>query len=290
MKLATFTHNGATRIGVVIDDLIVDTQDAPNIPADMCEFLAGGQIMMGELRQHVAENKITFPLSEVHLEAPVQHPQKYLAVGLNYRDHVEEVGGTAPEFPSFFNKQVTCINGPYDPIHKPRISDHLDYECELGVVIGKQCRHVPRDKATEVIAGYTICNDVSVRDWQRRSATTTLGKSWDSHGPIGPWIVTADELGDPHSLDLRTDVNGGMRQETNSKYLIHDCFDQVAYLSTVCTLMPGDIISTGTTSGVAHAMRPEPGWLKIGDKVRVTIEKLGYIENEVIAEPDNVLY
>jgi 2-keto-4-pentenoate hydratase/2-oxohepta-3-ene-1,7-dioic acid hydratase in catechol pathway len=176
------------------------------------------------------------------------------------------------------------VTGPGDPIHLPRASSALDYEGELGFVIGRRCRHVPRDRAREVIAGYVIVNDVSVRDWQRRAPTMTLGKSFDTHGPVGPWIVTPDEVGNPHALDLRTFVNGEQRQHSNTKNLIFDCFAQVETLSTVFTLLPGTIVSTGTPGGVAAAMNP-PKWLKAGDVVRIEIEKIGKLENEVIDEP-----
>ena len=184
----------------------------------------------------------------------------------------------------FFNKQVTCVNGPFDPIWMPRVSDKLDYEGELAFVIGKRCRHVPKERAREVIAGYLICNDVSVRDWQQRSPTMTLGKSFDTHGPLGPWLVTADELGDPHVLDLETTVDGERRQKSNTKHLVFDCFAQVETLSTVFTLEPGDVVSTGTCGGVGVAMNPR-GYLKVGQRVRIEISGLGAIENEVIPEP-----
>ena len=170
------------------------------------------------------------------------------------------------------------------PIQRPRVSAALDYEGELGFVIGRRCRHVPRDRAHEVIAGYIIVNDVSVRDWQRRAATMTLGKSFDTHGPCGPWIVTPDEIGDPHTLELRTLVNGEERQHSNTRHLFFNCFEQIETLSTVFTLQPGTIISTGTPAGVAGAMKP-PKWLKPGDVVRIEIERIGHIESRVIDEP-----
>ena len=171
-------------------------------------------------------------------------------------------------------------------MHVPRASHVLDYEGELGFVIGRRCRHVSRDDARDVIAGYLIVNDVTVRDWQLRVPTWTIGKSFDTHGPIGPWIVTADELPDPHQLDLRTWVNGELRQESNTKQLIFDCFALVEHLSTAFTLEPGDIVATGTPSGVGIALRP-PKLLKHGDVVRIEIEGLGRLENPVIDEPES---
>ena len=177
------------------------------------------------------------------------------------------------------------MTGPSDPIHLPRVSSALDYEGELGFVIGRRCRHVPKGRALEVIAGFLIVNDVSVRDWQFKAPTMTLGKSFDTHGPIGPWIVTPDEIGDPHALSLRTWVNGELRQDSNTKHLLYDCYDQVETLSTVCTLEPGDVLSTGTPSGVGMAKRP-PRFLKAEDVVRIEIERIGWIENRVIVEPE----
>jgi 2-keto-4-pentenoate hydratase/2-oxohepta-3-ene-1,7-dioic acid hydratase in catechol pathway len=162
----------------------------------------------------------------------------------------------------------------------------LDYEGELAFVIGRRCRHVPKARAREVIAGYTVCNDVSVRDWQMRVRTMTMGKSFDTHGPLGPWIVTSDELEDPHTLGLRTWVNGELRQDSNTKELIFDCFDLVEHLSTAFTLEPGDVISTGTPSGVGIAKKP-PLLLVAGDVVKIEIEGIGTIENPVIDEPED---
>lgn len=285
MKLATFTHQGRTGIGVVTDESIVDlAAAAPALPREMVAFLGAGREALDIARKAVASKAGRIALSSLKLEAPIARPPEFLAIGLNYADHVAETGREKPSFPMFFNKQATCVVGPNDPIHLPRASKALDYEGELGFVIGRRCRHVPRDRAHEVIAGYLIVDDVSVRDWQMRAPTMTLGKSFDTHGPIGPWIVTPDEIGDPHALDLKTFVNGEMRQHSNTQHLIFDCFAQVETLSTVFTLLPGTIVSTGTPSGVAAAMKP-PKWLVAGDVVRIEIEKIGKLENQVIAEP-----
>ena len=285
MKLATFTHQARTGIGVVTDESIVDlAAAAPELPREMVAFLGAGRDALDIARKAVAGKAGRIALSSLKLEAPIARPPEFLAIGLNYADHVAETGRDKPSFPMFFNKQATCVVGPNDPIHLPRVSKALDYEGELGFVIGRRCRHVPRDRAHEVIAGYLIVDDVSVRDWQMRAPTMTLGKSFDTHGPIGPWIVTPDEIGDPHALDLKTFVNGEMRQHSNTRHLIFDCFAQVETLSTVFTLLPGTIVSTGTPGGVAAAMKP-PKWLVAGDLVRIEIEKIGKLENQVIAEP-----
>jgi len=285
MKLVTFTHQATTRLGIISGDQVVDLAAAsPKLPRDMNAFLGAGAEAMSTARAAETNARARLPLADVRLEAPVMRPPKFLAIGLNYADHVAESGMEKPPVPVFFNKQSTCVVGPYDPIHLPRVSSLLDYEGELAFVIGRRCRHVPAERAHEVIAGYTIVNDVSVRDWQLRTPTMTMGKSFDTHGPMGPWLVTPDEVGDPHALELRTLVDGEVRQHSNTRQLIYDCFAQVEHLSTAFTLEPGDVVTTGTPSGVGGAMRP-PRFLTAGSVVRVEIEKLGYIENKVIDEP-----
>jgi len=285
MKVATFTHGGSTRLGLVTGDAIVDLATAaPGLPRDTVAFLAAGGPAIAAARRADANGTARLALAEVQLEAPILRPPKFLAIGLNYADHVRESGMEAPPVPVFFNKQSTCVTGPYHPIHLPRVSPLLDYEGELAFVIGRRCRHLPWKRAHEVIAGYLVVNDVSVRDWQLRTPTMTMGKSFDTHGPMGPWLVTPDEIGDPHALELRTWVNGELRQHSNTRELIFDCFAQVEHLSTAFTLEPGDVVTTGTPSGVGGAMSP-PRFLAAGDVVRVEIERIGHIENRVIAEP-----
>ncbi len=293
MKLATFTHDATTRIGVVIHDTadgspeIVDLATAaPELPTEMTALLEEGTAALARAAEAARSASTRIPVAQVHLEPPVLRPPKFLAIALNYADHVAESGRERPEVPVFFNKQSTCVIGAHDPIHVPRVSDKVDYEGELGVVIARRCRHVPRERAAEVIAGFLCVNDVSTRDWQFRSPTMTLGKSFDSHGPCGPWLVTADEIGDPHALEIKTWVNGDLRQSSRTDRMLYDCFEQIAHLSTVCTLEPGDIIATGTPAGVGAARKP-PSFLTPGDKVRVEIERIGAIENPVVAEPDD---
>ncbi len=288
MKLATFTHDGSTRIGVVDGDQVVDlSAAAPALPHEMVAILEAGQEALVAAHGAVGDAAAArIPLADVRLEAPIARPPKFLAVGLNYADHVAESGLETPQHPTIFNKQSTCVTGPTDPVHLPRASHVLDYEGELGFVIGKRCRHVSRDDAADVIAGYTVINDVSVRDWQLRVPTWTMGKSFDTHGPIGPWIVTADEIPDPHQLRLRTWVNDDLRQDSNTKELIFDCFGLVEHLSTAFTLEPGDVVATGTPGGVGIAFKP-PKLLVAGDSMRIEIEGIGEIVNEVIAEPED---
>ena len=287
MRLATFTHAGTTRIGAVVGDEVVDlAEEDPGLPREMEAFLAAGAAALAAAERATGRAAARIPLDDVRLEAPVLRPRKILAVGLNYADHIAESGMKPPEFPTIFNKQVTSVTGPYDPIHLPRVSGALDYEGELAFVIGRRCRHVPRARAPEVIAGYLVLDDVTVRDWQLRTPTWTMGKSFDTHCPMGPWIVTADELGDPHSLGIRTWVNGELRQDSNTKELVHDCFSLVEHLSTAFTLEPGDVVTTGTPGGVGIGMKP-PQLLAVGDVVRVAIDRIGQLENPVIEEPAN---
>ncbi|MFT5444005.1 MAG: 2-keto-4-pentenoate hydratase/2-oxohepta-3-ene-1,7-dioic acid hydratase in catechol pathway, partial [Myxococcota bacterium] len=268
MKLCTFTHGARTRIGVLRGDQIIDlSAAAPELPTEMVAFLEAGDAALEAARNATGH---TLQLASVHLEAPVLRPPKILAVGLNYADHIAETGMDTPEFPMIFNKQSTSAHPPGEPFHLPRVSTKLDYEGELGFVIGKRCRHVPREQASEVIAGYTVVNDVTVRDWQARVPTMTMGKSFDTHCPMGPFLVTSDEVPDPHSLDLKTWVNGELRQHSNTKHLIFDCFTLVEHLSTAFTLEPGDVVATGTSSGVGIGFRPRK-WLVEGDVVRIAI-------------------
>ena len=288
MKLVTFSCRGRQSIGKVVGTQVIDlpASDAA-LPRTMLELLQAGPTALERARAVSVERAVTYPLADVRLEAPVPNPSKFLAIGMNYRKHVQEAieaGIKVPDSQVWFNKQVSCVNGPYDPVHLPRASDKLDYEAELGVVIGKRCRHVSVADAPSVVAGYLVCNDVSVRDWQMRSPTMMLGKSFNTHGPIGPWIVTADEVADPHALRLRMRVNGELRQDVSTGEMIHNIWDQIAYLSTVMTLEPGDILATGTPSGVGAAMKP-PSFRQLGDVMRVEIDGIGHIENLVIAEP-----
>jgi 2-keto-4-pentenoate hydratase/2-oxohepta-3-ene-1,7-dioic acid hydratase in catechol pathway len=289
MKLVTFTHEADTRIGLLKDDAIIDlSQAAASLPRDMLGFLEAGETAMAQARNAQA-NEPHLRLDEVKLEACIRRPPKILAIGLNYRAHAEESGMEIPKTPFVFTKQSTSANGPYDPIHVSEDSKMLDYEGELGVVIGKRCRRISEEEAPNVIAGFCIVNDVSVRDWQLRGkpSSFTMGKSWDTHCPMGPAIVTPDEV-DPHHLQLKTYVNGELRQDTSTDDLIFNSYELIAFLSTAFTLEAGDVIPTGTPSGVGIAMKP-PASLHAGDVVRVEIDGLGHIENEVIEEPGDVV-
>lgn len=285
MKLVTFTHDGDTRIGAVRDGRVIDlSAAAPELPRDMKSFLGAGERAWQRAREAADAAPDGVPLDAVRLEAPVTDPGKILAIGLNYADHVAESGAKPPRHQIWFNKQCNTVAGPADPILIPAVAPNfVDYEAELCLIIGRHCRHVPRERAAEVIFGYTCGNDVSVRDWQLRTPQFTLGKSFASHAPLGPWIVTADEFGDPHDKGLRCFVNGEQRQSSNTRHLIFDCFAQIAELSAAFALEPGDVIFTGTPGGVGGAMKP-PRFLAPGDRVRVEIDGIGALENACAAE------
>lgn len=288
MRLARFRiGDGPARIGRVelgeAGDAVVDLSEVPGLGTSM-RRLVGRLPELGETLATADGQR--HALSDVVLDAPIDDPQKYLAIGMNYREHAEEArqaGIPVPENQLWFNKQVSCITGPYGDIEKPAVSDQLDYEIELGIVIGRECRHVLEQDALDVVAGYLVTNDVSVRDWLvKRSPTFTLGKSFDTHGPIGPWLTTADEIADPHDLRMVLTVNGEVRQDWRTSDMIHDIRAQIAELTTVMTLMPGDIIATGTPSGIGA---PTGRFLRPGDVVRAEIEGLGAIENRVVEAP-----
>jgi 2-keto-4-pentenoate hydratase/2-oxohepta-3-ene-1,7-dioic acid hydratase in catechol pathway len=283
MKVASFSHDGRRRLGIVDGDQIIDVGTAdPSLPSDLGPLLAAGEL---DRAGAAIEGAPRLALADVRLEAPIALPPAVLAIGLNYAAHVDESGMHKPEMPVVFNKQATSITGPYDPIEIPTVAPSLvDYEGELGVVIGTRCRNVPRERAREVVAGYVVVNDVSVRDWQRASPTMTMGKSWDSHGPIGPWLVTDDEIDDPHHLRIRTWVDGDLRQDASTELMITDCWALIEFMSTAFTLLPGTIIATGTPAGVGFVMDP-PRCLDPGMTVRIEIDGIGAIENPVIAQP-----
>ena len=274
--------SGLWRSGVVVGDEVVDLTDPEvGLPGEMTDLLAMGEGAMARAAAAADGQGRRLPLAEVHLVAPVPRPPTVLAIGMNYAAHVAEFGRTPPEHQVWFNKQRTCVVGPGEPIEVPEVSDQVDYEGELAFVIGRRCRHVPAAEAMSVIAGFTIMNDVSVRDWQWRTPTWTLGKSFDSHGPLGPVLVTTDELVDPGGLRLRTWVNEDLRQDASTGDMLFDCSAMVELLSTVCTLEPGTVVSTGTPPGVGAGFDP-PRWLVPGDVVRVEIEGIGVLENPVV--------
>ena len=287
MPLAVFSHNGAPpRLGKVFGGRLVDLSAVAGLPGTVIGFLEAGAAALDAFKAVGAGAPGSLALSDVKLLAPVSKPEKFLAIGMNYKDHSAEakaLGLDVPKWQIWFNKQVSCINGPFDDVIAPLVSEQLDYEAELAVVIGRVCRNVPVEAARSVIGGYMVANDVSARDWQLRTGTMTLGKSFDTHGPIGPWLTLDHEIDDPHALAMRTLVNGEIRQDGNTGAMVHNIYEQIAYLSQVMTLKPGDILATGTPAGVGVARKP-PVFLKPGDVVRIEVGTLGYIENRIVAE------
>ncbi|HET8695730.1 MAG TPA: fumarylacetoacetate hydrolase family protein [Aquabacterium sp.] len=298
MKLVSYEVAGATEVGVLKGEQIVSLSCAQAEGSNRPPCPLSSHQPMIDLITHWAVNRPwveavqatrapDWQLDQVHLSAPVPRPTKLLAIGLNYLEHVQEqiVGESrnVPEHQIWFTKLGHAVNGPYDPILLPAVSQATDYEGEMVAIIGQRCKHVPRERAHELVFGYCVGNDVSVRDWQKRTPQWMLGKSFDTHAPFGPCLTTADEVGDPHGLDLRCWVNGELRQSSNTRLMIFNLWDQIAHLSQVMTLEPGDVIFTGTCSGVGAAFNP-PKFLREGDVVRVEIDKLGHIESRCIQE------
>ena len=282
MKIAKFTHDGRTRLGIVESHEVIDVGSAdPSLPSDLGDVLRDGVL---DRVGATAASAPRIALSDVRLEAPIALPPTFLAIGLNYSAHVAESGMQKTAMPTVFNKQVTCITGPFDPVDVPTVAPTLvDYEGELGVVIGKACRGVSQQQARDYVAGYLVVNDVSVRDWQMANPTMTMGKSWDTHGPIGPWMVTADEVPDPHDLQIRTWVDDDLRQDASTALMITNCWELIEFLSTAFTLLPGTIIATGTPAGVGFVMKP-PRCVNPGSRVRIEIAGIGSIDNPFVAQ------
>jgi 2-keto-4-pentenoate hydratase/2-oxohepta-3-ene-1,7-dioic acid hydratase in catechol pathway len=281
LKLARFEAKGGARLGLVHGEEVSDLTAAGLPFASIDELIVAGEVGLDLVRRHDGGPRLS--LAEVRLLAPVVRPGKYLAIGMNYQKHLEEadkLGLARSKHQVWFNKQTSCLSGPFDDID-PGVTERLDYEVELGIVIGRRTKRVPQEKALDHVFGYFVANDVSARDWQFHSPTFTIGKSFDTHGPIGPWIVTADEIDDPQQLDLRCYVNGELRQSNNTRHMIHRIDEQISYLSQAFTLEPGDLIATGTPEGVGVGRDPQV-FLRSGDLVRCEIDGIGAIENRVI--------
>lgn len=284
MKLARFEYQDRISVGAVDGDHVVPL-DAMAAPAGSMQVVIDGWDRLKDTAAGLVADSASdrFPLSEVTLLAPVAKPGKVLCMGLNYKDHCEESGLPIPKHQVWFCKQQTSINGPFAFVDIPRVSDKIDYEVELVAIVGRGGKHISRDDAPNHIFGYCVGNDVSVRDWQTATPQWMLGKSFDTHGPIGPWITTADEIGDPHRLGIRSIVNGEIRQNSNLRHLIFNVWDMVEHLSKAMTLEAGDVIFTGTPGGVGFAASPQV-FLKAGDVVRCEIDELGAIENRFEGE------
>ncbi|QUT05576.1 fumarylacetoacetate hydrolase family protein [Sphingobium phenoxybenzoativorans] len=280
LKLCRFETQGSVGIGAVKDHRIAPLQVDDVRTLD--DLIALDNDHRNLILANLDQREASIQLHDVRLLSPIVRPGKYLGIGLNYADHAAEaanLGLNKPNKQTWFNKQTSCISGPFDPVLRGN-TVQLDYEVELGVVIGAVAKNVSVERARDYVFGYFVANDVSARDFQFHSPTITIGKSFDTHGPIGPWIVTADEIADPHALQLRCLVNGATRQEANTRDMIANIWEQIAYLSSAFTLYPGDLLATGTPSGVGVAMSPQQ-FLQPGDVVRCEIEGVGTIENRV---------
>ena len=283
MKLVNFLYKGEKNIGALLDDGVCSFKSiSDKYSMSMIEFIEQIDDLSPKVSKFINSNPEVIPLSEIEFLPVIERPGKVLAVGLNYKDHAKETGMDLPEVPMIFTKQSTSVLGHQGEIHKPKVSDAVDYEGEMAFVIGKKCRHVNKEDALDVIAGVTICNDVSVRDWQIASPTFTMGKSFDTHCPIGPYIATMDEISDIHNLKIKTYVNDELRQDSCTDQLIFDCFDLIEHITKAFTLEPGDIIATGTSSGVGVVLGK---YLIPNDVVRIELENVGTLENKVILEP-----
>ncbi|MDA3130886.1 fumarylacetoacetate hydrolase family protein [Aliibacillus thermotolerans] len=308
MKLVTYESVSGRRIGCIKEDHIIDLNGAYQallekenhpraeemanayVPKDMRQFLQGGEESMAHAkkgmdyiwshRDEEIKEKYIFPITATKLQAPIQNPEKIICVGLNYRDHIEEMGRELPTHPVIFAKYANTIIGPEDEIPLPHVTKQLDYEAELAFVIGRVAKNVREEDALDYVAGYTIANDVSARDLQMRTIEFLQGKTLDGSLPMGPWLVTKEEIEDPHSLDIKLSVNGEKRQHSNTKQLVFNVNHLVSFLSEIMTLVPGDIICTGTPGGVGAAREPQQ-FLQGGDVVRIEIEKIGTLENQV---------
>ena len=298
MKLVRFSTNGQSpRVGVLQGDRIADLQAslaaslsrrgvvraqdiaATLVPASTREFLEGGAATQDAIAS--ITEWVTVPAASARLHAPIADPGKFICIGLNYRDHAEETGNAIPKEPPIFAKWSNAIIDPGEPILRPRGSKQLDWEVELGVVIGRPARYVAREQALDYVWGYTIINDASARDFQMLTSQWMAGKIFETAAPIGPYIADRSEVPDPHTLSLKTFVNGKQVQNGNTKTFIFDVRYLVSYLSGLITLMPGDVIATGTPPGVGLGMKP-PVYLNAGDVVRMEITGLGTLDNPVV--------
>jgi 2-keto-4-pentenoate hydratase/2-oxohepta-3-ene-1,7-dioic acid hydratase in catechol pathway len=284
MRLVTFEADGKTRPGVLTESNGIFDLSAAGFES-MLDVIEAAALDPKKIQSLVAGSTpdTAYSLGTVKLMAPIPKPRKLICVGLNYRDHAAETGSEIPAVPTIFNKFATAVIGPGDKIVLPKVSKKPDYEAEFAFVIGKGGRHIKAEDWTKHIFGYTIVNDVSGRDYQRATTQWLMGKTFDTFAPMGPWIVTADSIPDPHSLDISLEINGETLQNSNTRELIFKIPDLLVFLSSVFTLEPGDIVSTGTPAGVGVARNP-PRFLQPGDDVVVKIPAIGELRNPVVAE------
>jgi len=287
MKLMMFEKGKGAALGLVEGETVIDLGAAdPSLAKDLAGLIAAGPGALEKAKAAAAKAPASakLMLGTVKPALPVARPDKFICVGLNYALHAKEGGHPIPTYPSFFLRVPTSLTAAGAPVLRPKASIQLDYECELTIVIGKGGRQIPEAKALEHVFGYTLFNDVSVRDFQRKTSQWMPGKNFDSTGPLGPWVVTADELPPGASgLAIMTRVNGNTMQESNTSDMIFSTARIIALLSEFMTLEPGDLIATGTPSGVAHARKP-PAWMKAGDTVEVEVERIGVLSNPIVDE------
>ena len=282
MKLMMFAHGGKTRLGVVQGEEVVAVAGA-GVPEDLAGVIAGGQAALAAVEAAAASGE-RLKLADVTPALPLAHPGKFICVGLNYALHAKEGGHDIPTYPSFFPRYATSLVPAGGNVIRPKSSVTLDYECELAFIIGKGGRHISEADALDHVFGYTLFNDVSVREYQRKTSQWTPGKNFDGTGPFGPFVVTPEELPPGASgLRITTRVNGETMQDSNTEDMIFTVANIIATLSEFMTLEPGDVVATGTPSGVAHARKP-PAWMKAGDVVEVEVEKIGVLHNPVVDE------
>jgi 2-keto-4-pentenoate hydratase/2-oxohepta-3-ene-1,7-dioic acid hydratase in catechol pathway len=283
MKLVTFERDGVSEPGVLLENKVIGLKSA-GFPT-LLHLIQGGTEALQRAKDwlHKAPAEATVPLAQARLLAPLSRPPKIICVGLNYRDHALECNAEIPKVPTIFSKYTTAIIGPGEAIILPKHSKEPDYEAEFAVVIGKGGRYISKDRWREHVFGYTNLNDVSARDFQMATSQWMIGKTFDTFAPIGPAIVTADEIPDPHALDIQMIINGEVLQSSNTSQMVFRIADLIEHISSVFTLEPGDIISTGTPAGVGEAKKP-PRWLRPGDKVVVRISGVPELSNEVRAE------
>ena len=278
MKLMCYRVDGAPSLGVVDDDRVIDVSAA--VPDYFAALRPAGRDAVRTLAQGRDPDHA---LSEVEPLMPIAHEARVFCVGQNYAEHIREMGMEMPEYPSIFMRTHASFAPHGADIVKPGVSDQLDYEGELTVVIGDDARHVSEAEALGRVAGYTIMNDGSVRDWQRRVAQVAPGKNFDRSGALGPWIATADDIPDPAALTIETRVDGEVRQHSSTADMVFSVPILISYISTFCALRPGDLISTGSPSGAAAGFDP-PRWLKPGETLEIEISGIGTLRNEVVAE------
>ena len=283
MRFVTIQRDGYTEPGVLLDGRVIPIHGAGL--SSVLEVIAGGADAQDRVRRWIGGPPSSHSLDPASLTfaAPIPRPPKLICIGLNYRDHAAESKLAIPEVPTMFAKFPTAVIGPGHPIVLPKNSAKPDYEAEFAVVIGRRGRHVAEDRWRDYVFGYTILNDVSARDFQMATSQWMIGKTFDTFAPFGPAIVTADEIADPHNLRISLTLTGETMQDSNTSNLIFKLPQLIAYLSSVFTLEPGDIIATGTPAGVGFARKP-PRWLQPGDEVRIRIEGLGELVNPVVAE------